>query len=70
MAAGERHQGAVQGIAGSVGAVASIAGLLLAGLAYGALAGKLFWLSAGAILAVFVLAAVSFRRFRQTATAA
>ena len=69
-AAGERHQGAVQGVAGSVGAVASIAGLLLAGLAYGTLEGRLFWLSGGAILAVFLLAAFSFGAFRRTAAVA
>lgn len=45
-AAGDRHQGAVQGFAGSVGAVASITGLLLGGALFDAVGPRVFWLSA------------------------
>ena len=45
--AGERHQGAVQGAGGSVGAVASIIGLIAGGLFYN-------WMGSG----VFLLASV------------
>jgi MFS family permease len=54
-AAGAKYQGAVQGLAGSVGAVASIVGLLGGGAAYGFLDARVFFLSAVAILAVFCL---------------
>ena len=47
--------GAVQGIAGSSGAVASIVGLLAGGAAYGFLDARVFLLSASAVLAVFLL---------------
>ena len=50
-----QHQGAVQGMADSVGAVASILGLVLGGLMYAHLGGWLFALSAGRIGAVVVL---------------
>jgi DHA1 family tetracycline resistance protein-like MFS transporter len=49
-AAGERYQGAVQGVAGSLGAAASILGLILGGLLFGVLEGSVFLLSAGTIL--------------------
>jgi MFS family permease len=52
--AGE-HQGAVQGLAGSVGAVASIMGLMLGGVSYAHLGDWLFVLSAGLIFAVVIL---------------
>jgi MFS family permease len=52
--AGE-HQGAVQGLAGSVGAVASIMGLMLGGISYAHLGDWLFVLSAGLIFAVVIL---------------
>ncbi len=52
--AGE-HQGAVQGLAGSVGAVASIVGLILGGIMYAHLSGWLFVLSAGLIFVVAFL---------------
>ena len=52
-AAGTRHQGVVQGFAGSAGAVASIIGLLMGGVVYGLLDERVFFLSALTILAVF-----------------
>ncbi len=55
-AAGE-HQGAVQGLAGSVSAAASILGLLLGGIMYAHVTDWLFVLSAGLILAVVILSA-------------
>jgi MFS family permease len=55
-AAGERHQGAVQGFASSVGAVASILGLLVGGILYAWLEARIFLVSAATILSVFVLA--------------
>ena len=54
-AAGAKYQGAVQGLAGSVGAVASIVGLLGGGAAYGFLDARVFFLSAVAIMLVFLL---------------
>lgn len=54
--AGEQVQGAVQGFAGSAGAVASIAGLLVGGLLFEVMGAKTFLLSAGVIFAVFLLA--------------
>ena len=45
-AAGERHQGAVQGFASSSAAVASIAGLLLGGVLYGLLVDRVFLVAA------------------------
>jgi MFS transporter, DHA1 family, tetracycline resistance protein len=47
----QRAQGAVQGLASSVGAVASIAGLLLGGVLYQWLGGRVFLLSAALIAA-------------------
>jgi DHA1 family tetracycline resistance protein-like MFS transporter len=49
-AAGDTYQGAVQGFAGSLGAVASIAGLVVGGIAYATLGPKVFWTSAAIIL--------------------
>lgn len=57
--AGEAHQGAVQGFAGSSGAVASIVGLVAGGLLFGALEGKVFWISSITILIVLLLATIS-----------
>lgn len=48
--AGDTYQGAVQGFAGSLGAVASIAGLVIGGIAYATLGSKVFWTSAAIIL--------------------
>jgi MFS family permease len=53
-AAGD-HQGAVQGLAGSVSAGASILGLLLGGIFYSHVTDWLFVLSAGLIFAVVIL---------------
>ncbi len=55
-AAGQQ-QGAVQGLAGSVGAAASIMGLIFAGIMYNQISGWLFVISAGCIFGVVVLAA-------------
>jgi MFS family permease len=49
------HQGAVQGLAGSIGAGASILGLVLGGLMYGKLGGWLFIGSSGLIFIVVFL---------------
>ncbi len=49
-AAGSIHQGAVQGLAGSLGAVASIVGLVGGGLLFAALGPVVFWISAAVIL--------------------
>ena len=51
-----RHQGAVQGFAGSLGAVASILGLVIGGLLYETLEARVFFLSAAIIFVVFLLA--------------
>ncbi len=53
-AAGE-HQGAVQGLAGSVGAAASIMGLVIGGISYAHLGDWLFVLSAGLVFAIVIL---------------
>lgn len=50
-----RYQGAVQGFAGSLGAVASIVGLLAGGLLYDAVTNRIFLLSAAIILVTFFL---------------
>ena len=55
-AAGSSHQGAVQGIAGSLGAVASIAGLVLGGILFATLGSGVFWVSAAVSLTVGVVA--------------
>jgi MFS family permease len=47
-----QHQGVVQGIAGSGGAVASIIGLVLGGVLYGHFAGLVFFISAGLLMLV------------------
>lgn len=54
--AGDRYQGAVQGFAGSAGAVASILGLLAGGMSFEILGPRVFWISAGLVFVVFVLA--------------
>ena len=59
--AGPVHQGAVQGVAGSVTGVASIIGLTTGGVLYNIFGGITFLVSAGVIFAVFVL---SFRLLR------
>jgi MFS transporter, DHA1 family, tetracycline resistance protein len=53
--AGSKLQGAVQGVAGSFGGLASIVGLSLGGFLYNSIGGATFLISAGVILAVFVM---------------
>jgi MFS transporter, DHA1 family, tetracycline resistance protein len=53
--AGSKLQGAVQGVAGSFGGLASIIGLTIGGLLYNLFGGTTFLFSAGVILAVFVM---------------
>ena len=53
--AGTTHQGAVQGLAGSFGGVASIIGLTTGGLLYSLVGATTFLVSAGVIFAVFIL---------------
>lgn len=57
-AAGHRHQGAVQGLAGSLGAGASILGLLGGGLAFDIVGPRAFLLSAGVVGLVLLLVVV------------
>jgi MFS transporter, DHA1 family, tetracycline resistance protein len=52
--AGSKLQGAVQGVAGSFGGLASIAGLTLGGFLYNSIGGFTFLISAGVILVIFV----------------
>jgi len=54
--AGSDVQGAVQGFAGSAGAVASMTGLLVGGLLFGVLGGTVFVLAAAITTLVFVMA--------------
>ena len=54
-AAGDQHQGAVQGMGGSIGAVASIIGLIAGGLLYNWLGAWVFVLAAIVILPVTIL---------------
>jgi MFS family permease len=54
--AGDRTQGAIQGIAGSIGAVASILGLLTGGILLGLIGPRIFLLAGAIILGVFILA--------------
>ena len=60
--AGSKLQGEVQGVAGSFGGLASIIGLSLGGFLYSSIAGSTFLISAGVILAVFVM---SFRLLKE-----
>jgi len=59
--AGTTHQGAVQGLAGSFGGVASIIGLTTGGFLYSLVGATTFLVSAGVIFAVFIM---SFRLLR------
>lgn len=52
----DRFQGAVQGIAGSAGSLASIVGLVLGGIAYSAIGVGTFLICAGIAYAAFLLA--------------
>ena len=60
--AGSKLQGTVQGIAGSFGGLASIVGLTLGGFLYNSIGGFTFLVSAGIILAVFIM---SFRLLKK-----
>ena len=53
--AGTVHQGAVQGIAGSFGGMASIIGLLAGGVLYNLIGGVTFLVSAAIIFSVFIM---------------
>ena len=53
--AGSKLQGAVQGVAGSFGGLASIIGLILGGFLYNSIGGATFLVSAGIIYAIFVM---------------
>jgi DHA1 family tetracycline resistance protein-like MFS transporter len=59
--AGTALQGAVQGVAGSIGGVASIIGLIAGGVLYNSIGGATFLVSAVVIFSVFVM---SFRLLR------
>lgn len=63
--AGTVLQGAVQGVAGSVGGVASIIGLIGGGVLYDLIGGATFLISAAVIFSVFVM---SFRLLRKSHT--
>jgi MFS family permease len=56
LAAGKRHQGAVQGLAGGAGAIASILGLLVGGALYARVGSGVFRLSTLTIFVTVVLA--------------
>jgi MFS transporter, DHA1 family, tetracycline resistance protein len=60
--AGSKLQGAVQGVAGSFGGLASIVGLTLGGFLYNSIGGATFLISAGVIFVVFVM---SFRLLKK-----
>jgi MFS family permease len=68
-AAGNQHQGAVQGFASSLGAVASIIGLLVGGLLFETLEARVFLLSAVMIGVVFLLS-IPLLRSRQAQSSA
>jgi MFS family permease len=53
--AGTVLQGAVQGVAGSFGGLASIIGLITGGILYDLLGGNTFWISAAVIFVVFIM---------------
>ena len=52
--AGSTHQGALQGIAGSFGSLASVMGLTVGGISYHFLGGSIFLISAAVIFTVIV----------------
>jgi MFS family permease len=64
-AKGGEHQGAVQGLAGSVAAIASVIGLLMGGLLYSSLQGWLFVVSSILSLIVMLMALCAMRSERQ-----
>ncbi len=53
--AGDKYQGTVQGIAGSIGSIASILGLVLGGLFYNEFGAGIFVFSAVIIFSVFIM---------------
>jgi MFS family permease len=53
--AGSKLQGAVQGVAGSFGGLASILGLILGGFLYNSIGGFTFIVSAGVVLVIFIM---------------
>ena len=53
--AGTVHQGAVQGVAGSFGGLASIVGLIIGGILYDALGANVFLISAAVIFVAFIM---------------
>ena len=53
--AGHDNQGAVQGVAGSFGAIASILGMIAGGVLFGFVGVRIFLLSAAILLVVFLL---------------
>lgn len=55
-AAGDRHQGAVQGYSGSLGAIASIVGLIAAGVLYSSLGPWVFIVAAAIVFPVSLIA--------------
>jgi MFS family permease len=63
--AGSKLQGTVQGVAGSFGGLASIIGLILGGFLYSSIGGATFLISAGIILAIFIM---SFRLLNKKST--
>ncbi|UCD23463.1 MAG: MFS transporter, partial [Gemmatimonadota bacterium] len=66
----QRTQGAVQGLGGSMNAVASIVGLLMGGLLFGVIGGRVFLLSAAMTTLVFLLAIRwAWRQRRQSVSA-
>ena len=58
-AAGTIYQGAVQGIAGSLGAVASVIGLILGGMLFATFGPKVFWVSAAVTFMVALVGVTS-----------
>jgi MFS family permease len=64
-AKGGEHQGAVQGLAGSVAAIASIIGLLMGGLLYSSLQGWLFVVSSILTFIVMLMALCAMRSERR-----
>jgi MFS family permease len=58
--AGTIHQGAVQGIAGSFGGVASIIGLITGGVLYNSIGAATFLVSAAIIFSIFAMVVDSF----------
>jgi hypothetical protein len=55
----------VQGLAGSSGAIASVIGLLLGGMAYSSLKGGLFYVAAALALLVTLLALFAHRKINR-----